>query len=258
MTRQALLLFPFGFAAAAMAVSAADIKWPIHDRTRPMARVVTPGTASTPEQAGKAPSDAIVLFDGKDLSKWVTEKDGAPAGWTVENGYFEVVKGSGSIRTRDGYGDVQLHVEWMSPKPPVGEDQDRGNSGIFLMGRYEVQVLDSYESKTYADGQASALYGQYPPLVNPVRPAGEWQAYDIVFFGPRFDKDGKLLRPARATVLLNGVLTQYNQELTGPTAHKARPPYEAHPDKLPIGLQDHGHPVRFRNIWVRELAAEKP
>ena len=258
MTRHALVLFAFGLAAAAMAVCAADIKWPIHDPTRPMARVVTPGTASTPEQAGKAPSDAIVLFDGKDLSKWVAEKDGAPAGWKVENGYFEVVKGSGSIRTKDGFGDVQLHVEWMAPKPPVGEDQDRGNSGIFLMGKYEVQVLDSYESKTYADGQASALYGQYPPLVNPVRPPGEWQAYDIVFFGPRFDKDGKLLRPARATVFLNGVLTQYNQELTGPTAHKARPPYEAHPDKLPIGLQDHSHPVRYRNLWLRPVVESVP
>ena len=258
MTRNAFRLSAaLGLAGAALAFAAAEMKWPIHDRTRPQPRVVTPGSFSTPEAPGQPPSDAIVLFDGKDLSKWESDKTG-PALWKVENGYFEVVKGKGGIHTKEGFGDVQLHAEWMAPNPPVGKDQDRGNSGIFLMGKYEVQVLDSYESKTYADGQASALYGQYPPLVNPVRPPGEWQAYDIVFFGPRFDKDGKLLRPARATVFLNGVLTQYNQELTGPTTHKARPPYEAHPDKLPLGLQDHSHPVRFRNIWLRPVVEDAP
>jgi hypothetical protein len=240
---------------AAAALGAAEIKWPIHDRTRPQPRVVTPGTGSTQEQPGKAPSDAILLFDGKDLSKWESDKGGSPAAWKVENGYFEVAKGTGGIRTKESFGDCQLHVEWMAPKPPVGEDQDRGNSGVFLMGKYEVQVLDSYQSQTYPDGQASALYGQYPPLVNANRPPGEWQMYDIVFFGPRFDKDGKLTKPAYVTVFLNGLLTQYNVELTGPTAHKARPPYEAHPEKLPIGLQDHNHPVRFRNLWVRPVVA---
>jgi hypothetical protein len=153
----------------------------------------------------------------------------------------------------DGYGDCQLHIEWASPSPAVGEDQDRGNSGVFFHGQYEVQVLDSYQSATYPDGQAGALYGQYPPLVNASRAPGQWQSYDIVFRGPRFDPGGKLLRPARVTVFHNGVLVQENVELTGPTAHKTRPPYKAHPVKGPIALQDHSHPVRFRNIWLREL-----
>jgi hypothetical protein len=149
----------------------------------------------------------------------------------------------------------------MAPDPPVGKGgQDRGNSGVFLMGRYEVQVLDTYgtTNKTYADGQAAALYGQYPPLVNPGRPPGQWQTYDIVFRAPRFDAAGKVLSPARVTVLFNGVLVQDNRELSGPTANKARPPYAAHADKLPLGLQDHSHPVRFRNIWIRELAPAEP
>jgi 3-keto-disaccharide hydrolase len=226
--------------------------WPIHDLDRPMARVVDPGSEAKP------PSDAVVLFEGKDLSKWKSQKDGGPAAWKVEGGYFEVAKGTGGIETRDGFGDCQLHIEWMSPNPPVGESQDRGNSGVYLMGLYEVQVLDSYQSKTYADGQAGALYGQYPPLVNATRKPGEWQSYDIVFDAPRFDKDGKVLRPARVTALLNGVLVQNAQELTGPTAHKARPPYKAHAAKLPLGLQDHSHPVRYRNVWIRELPEEKP
>jgi 3-keto-disaccharide hydrolase len=229
----------------------ARIDWPIHDLGRPMARVVDPGAA------GKAPSDAVVLFDGADLSKWKSQKGGGPAPWKVENGYFEIAKGTGGIETKEGFGDCQLHLEWMSPNPPVGESQDRGNSGVFLMGLYEVQVLDSYQSKTYADGQAGALYGQYPPLVNATRKPGEWQTYDIVFEAPRFEKDGKVTRPARVTALLNGVLVQNAQELTGPTAHKARPPYKAHAAKLPLGLQDHNHPVRFRNIWIRELPEER-
>jgi hypothetical protein len=225
--------------------------WPIHDRTRPAPAAVDPGPAGPP---APAPADATVLFGGKDLSAWRTRKGGGPAGWKVENGYAEVVKGSGDIETVQGFGDCQLHVEWMSPSPAVGEDQDRGNSGVFLMGQYEVQVLDSYRSATYPDGQAAAIYGQYPPLVNASRPPGQWQTYDIAFRAPRFDADGKLLRPARLTVFHNGVLVQDAVELTGPTAHKARPPYKAHTAKLPIALQDHAHPVRFRNIWVRELA----
>jgi hypothetical protein len=228
-------------------------EWAIHDLNRPQPKVVEPVVLSTHSQPGRAPSDAIVLFDGKDLSRWRADKGGGPAGWKVENGYMEVVKGAGGIHTEQGFGDVQLHVEWRTPTPGHGEGQERGNSGVFLMGRYEVQVLDSHGNKTYPDGQASALYGQYPPLVNASRPAGEWQTYDIVFRAPRFAADGSLVRPARATVFHNGVLTQDNQELTGPTAHKARPPYKAHEAKLPIGLQDHGDPVRFRNIWVREL-----
>jgi hypothetical protein len=153
----------------------------------------------------------------------------------------------------DSFGDCQLHVEFAEPNPPKGEDQDRGNSGVFLQGLYEIQVLDSYQSKTYADGQAGAVYGQFPPLVNASRPPGQWQTYDIVFHGPRFDAAGKLLRPAHITVLHNGVLVQDNVEPTGPTGHHKRPPYTAGPDKLPLSLQDHNHPVRYRNIWLREL-----
>ena len=227
--------------------------WAIHDKNRPAPKVVDQATSSTQERAGRPPSDALVLFDGKDLSKWKSQKDGGPAKWKVEKDYFEVVKKTGGIETVQPFGDCQLHVEWASPSPPVGQDQDRGNSGVFLMGQYEVQVLDSYQSATYPDGQAAALYGQFPPLVNATRPPGEWQFYDIIFHGPRFDKDGKVLRPARVTVFHNGVLVQDNQELVGPTTHKARPPYKPHPEKLPIGLQDHDHPVRFRNIWIREL-----
>jgi hypothetical protein len=236
----------------ALAQTQIDTKWSIHDMDRPVPPVVTPGTASTQDSAGQAPSDATVLFDGKDLSKW-QHKDGSAAKWKVESGYFEVVPKTGEIRTREPFGDCQLHVEFREPTPPVGESQERGNSGVFLHGLYEVQVLDSYENRTYADGQASALYGQFPPLVNASRPPGQWQWYDIVFHGPRFDKAGKVLRPARFTVFHNGVLTQDNVELTGPTAHKARPPYQAGPDKLPLALQDHGVAVRYRNIWIREL-----
>jgi hypothetical protein len=229
-----------------------DTKWKIHDPNRPVPPVITPGTSSTQDSPGNPPSDAVVLFDGKDLSKW-QQQDGSPAKWKVENGYVEVVPKTGELRTKEPFGDCQLHVEFREPTPPHGESQERGNSGVFLMGLYEVQVLDSYENKTYADGQASALYGQYPPLVNAARPPGEWQWYDIVFHGPRFDASGKLLRPARFTVFHNGVLVQDNVELTGPTAHGARPPYKVTPEKLPLGLQDHGNPVRYRNIWIREL-----
>jgi len=229
-----------------------DPKWKIHDLDRPVPPVVDPGTSSTQDSPGRPPADATILFDGKDLAKW-QHKDGTPAKWKVENGYAEVVQKTGYIYTKEAFGDCQLHVEFREPAPPHGESQERGNSGVFLMGLYEVQVLDSYENKTYADGQASALYGQYPPLVNASRPPGQWQWYDIVFHGPRFDASGKLLRPARFTVFHNGVLVQDNVELTGPTAHGERPPYKAQPEKLPLALQDHGTPVRYRNIWIREL-----
>jgi hypothetical protein len=214
-----------------------------------MPPVVDPGPAGPP---AAVPADAVVLFDGRDLSGWTTAK-GAPAKWLVKDGYMEVVKGAGSIQTIRGFGDCQLHVEWATPSPAVGSGQNRGNSGVFLMNTYEVQVLDSHESKTYADGMAAALYGHYPPLVNVSRKPGEWQTYDIVFRAPRFDQSGAVMSPARFTVFHNGVLVHDAQELTGPTVHKARPPYKAHADKLPIGLQDHGHPVRFRTIWIREL-----
>lgn len=224
-------------------------KWKPHDRNRPTPPVVDPGTPSTENTVGRPPGDAVVLFDGKDLSKW-SHKDGSPAKWRVADGYFEVVPRTGYLYTRQPFGDCQLHVEFAEPTPPVGEDQDRGNSGVFLMGLYEIQVLDSFKNKTYPDGQAAAVYGQYPPLVNASRPPGQWQSYDIFFHGPRFSEDGKLLRPARVTVLHNGLLVQDNVEIQGPTA--TGKPYEPHAEKLPLALQDHGHPVRFRNIWIRE------
>lgn len=240
----------FAVAIAAQTGRKADLqKWAIHDQARPMPPVVDPGPAGPPVPV---PSDGVVLFGGIDLSEWTNAK-GAPAAWQVRDGYMQVVKDTGSIRTKRGFGDCQLHVEWATPSPAVGSDQDRGNSGVFLMDTYELQVLDSYDSRTYADGMAGAIYGQYPPLVNASRKPGEWQTYDVVFHAPRFDKDGSLLAPARMTVFHNGVLVQDNEELTGPTAHKARPPYKAHAEKMPISLQDHGHPVRYRNIWIREL-----
>lgn len=234
--------------------SRAPSDWEVHDRERPRPMVVSPATSSMPDAPGQAPSDAIVLFGGEadGLAGW-ERSNGDPAPWKVTDGYFEVVPRTGGIQTKQGFGDVQLHVEWSSPSPPDGEDQDRGNSGVFLMETYEVQVLDSYENDTYPDGQAAALYGQYPPLVNAMSAPGEWNTYDIVFRRPRFDADGALVSPAYVTVFHNGVLVQNHEEMTGPSGHRSRPPYEAHPDRLPISLQDHDHPVRFRNIWVREL-----
>ena len=230
-----------------------DSNWIDHDRNRPQPPVVAPATASTQEQAGKPPSDATVLFDGKDLSQWVS-MDGNPTKWVVRDGYMECVKGSGYIRTLQNFGDCQLHVEWTPPVPGEGQGQGRGNSGVFLgLTRYEIQVLDSYQNVTYADGSAGSVYGQYPPLVNACRPPGQWQIYDIIYVAPRFDAEGKLLSPARLTVFQNGVLIQSNVELTGPTGWLDRVPYQPHPEKQPIALQDHGNPVRFRNIWVREL-----
>lgn len=229
-----------------------DPNYPIHDRDRPQPAVVDPGTASTQSVPGRPPADAVVLFDGRDLAKWRHE-DGSAAKWKVGDGWFEVVPKSGYIYTREAFGDCQLHVELAEPDPPNGEDQGRGNSGVFLHGLYEVQVLDSYKSPTYPDGQAAAVYGQFPPLVNASRPPGIWQSYDIIFHGPRFDAAGHLTRPARMTVLHNGVLVQDDVELTGPTGHHQRPPYKAGPEKLPLALQDHGDPVRFRNIWIRAL-----
>ena len=241
-----------GSVAISLAQTQVDTKWKIHDMDRPVPAVVDPGTASTPETPGRAPSDATVLFDGKDLSKW-QHHDGSAAKWKVENGYFEVVPKTGQLYTREPFGDCQLHVEFAEPLPAVGESQERGNSGVFLHNLYEVQVLDSYQNKTYADGQAGAIYGQFPPLVNASRPPGQWQTYDIVFHGPRFESSGKLLRPARITALHNGVLIQDNVEPTGPTGHHVRPPYTPGPEKLPLSLQDHGTLVRYRNIWLREL-----
>ena len=226
------------------------MEYTIHSMDRPQPRVVDPGPYPGMRNP---PSDAIVLFDGRSLDDWHSaDSSGTPARWNVADAYMEVVAGTGNIATKRGFGDVQLHVEFMEP-PAQGEGQARGNSGVFLMGIYEVQVLDSYRNPTYADGAVGAIYGQYPPLVNASRPPGEWQTYDIVFHRPRFDANGGLTSPARMTILFNGVLIQDNAVLTGPTAHKQRPPYAKHPDRLPLILQDHGNPVRFRNIWAREI-----
>ncbi len=223
-------------------------KWHVHDPNRPQPTVVTPGTPAT---SSKAPSDAIVLFDGKDLSKWRTA-DGKPAPWKVQHRIIVCNPKSGDIFTKEEFGDIQLHLEFATPTPPKGESQERGNSGVFLFGRYELQVLDSYHNRTYADGSCASIYGQYPPLVNASRPPGEWQTYDVVFTGPRF-KDGKLETPAYITVFHNGVLVQNHSEILGASGHKILAQYTPHGPKGPIKLQDHGNTTRFRNIWVRPL-----
>jgi hypothetical protein len=233
-------------------------RWKSNDINRPRPAEITPPAQALP---APAPSDAIVLFDGHDLSRWELVRGGA-ADWKVERGYMEVVNGpgvidlklpgSGAIRTKESFGDMQLHVEWASPNPPRGVAQDRGNSGVYLMGRFEVQVLDSYKrADTYADGQAGAIYGQYPPLANPVRPPGEWQAYDILFRAPRYAADGTLTEAPRVTVILNGIVVQNNEVLRGArsTQNGATPVTQG-----PVQLQEHHHPVRYRNIWVRRLA----
>jgi hypothetical protein len=232
----------------ALAQSGPKKDWPVHSLDRPLPAVVDPGPPGPP---APVPSDAIVLFDGTGLSGWTGEK-GGPARWRMENGYMEVAAGTGSIKTVQGFGDCQLHVEWASPAEVTGEGQDRGNSGVYLMDTYEVQVLDCYNNTTYADGTAAAIYGQYPPLVNACRKPGEWQTYDIIFHAPRFGADKKLVAPARITVLHNGVLVQDNVTILGPTTQD-KPEYAWHPDRMPIQLQDHNHPVRYRNIWLREI-----
>jgi len=226
--------------------------WNIHDPERPLPPVVDPGPEPDGAVIAQVPSDAIMLFDGSDLGKWESSR-GGPAPWGVENGYAEITRRSGAIRTLLLFGDCQLHVEYRLPDPPSGEGQNRGNSGIFLQDIYEVQVLDSYENITYADGMMGALYGQFPPMVNACRPPGTWQSLDIVFRRPRFDVEGGLLEPVVFTVFHNGVLIHDHAELVGPTVWQQRPPYEAHADRLPISIQDHGDPVRFRSIWVRDL-----
>ena len=207
--------------------------------------LVTPG-----ETAADPPSDATILFAGTDLSAF--ENAGS---WKVEHGVATV--GKKSIRTKEAFGDCQIHVEFKTPTPPKGNGQGRGNSGIYIMGRYEVQVLDSYENETYYDGQAAALYKQSPPLVNASRPPGQWQTYDIIFERPHFDENGSLVKPAYATVLHNGVAVQVHQELRGNTSFNKRSRYDAHPDRLPISIQNHNNPVQFRNIWVRDLELDR-
>jgi hypothetical protein len=224
----------------------------------PVPKVVTAGKTND-----LPPSDAIVLFDGKNLDQWVSVKNPqSPAGWTVANGVFTVKKGTGNIQTKQSFGDYQLHIEWQIPEKITGEGQARGNSGLFLASTgegdagYELQVLDSYNNKTYTNGQAGSIYKQHRPLVNSMRKPGEWNVYDIVFTAPRFKEDGSVFTPARVTVLHNGVLIQNNTELRGPTQYIGLPEYRKAHGKSQIKLQDHGdpsEPISFRNIWIREL-----
>jgi len=245
--RAAVLFFATTMSAGAQV----STKWPQHSMDRPEPPVVEPGPFKA---SASPPADAIVLFDGRSLANWRSaDSANLPARWKLADGYMEVAAGTGSISTKQAFGDVQLHLEWRAPTPAKGEGQERGNSGVILMGLYEVQVLDSYHNRTYADGSAGAVYGQFPPLVNASRPPGEWQTYDIVFHRPRFDRAGLVELPARMTVFHNGVLIQDDVQLSGPTAHQTRPPYRHHADALPLTLQDHGDPVRYRNIWIRKL-----
>ncbi|KQN72126.1 hypothetical protein ASE90_02475 [Sphingomonas sp. Leaf67] len=225
-------------------------QWKVHDADRPTPTVVTPAA-----QPGGAPSDAIVLFDGRSTDAWSPK--GTP--WPVKDGVMTVPprgpggKGGGDLVSKQSFGDVQLHLEFRSPNPPTKTSQDRGNSGIWFMQRYEVQILDGYQNPTYADGTVGAVYGFKPPLVNASRKPGEWQTYDVVFERPRFAADGSLVRPAYVTAILNGVVVQNHQAMLGTTIWRQIAKYEAHGDAAPIQLQDHDSPVSFRNIWVRPL-----
>lgn len=222
--------------------------WEVHDMERPQPPAVDPGHPGTQDATGKAPSDAVVLFDG-------TKTDAIQTKWPVnEAGELVITKGTGGFKTSQAFGDVQLHLEWFVPESEAkNSGQGRGNSGIYFMGQYELQVLETKENKTYPDGMAGSIYGQFPPLANPGRGIGKWQTYDVIFRAPRFNEDGSVKEPARITALLNGVLVQDNQELMGRASHKKRTSYKAHADKLPLTLQNHGQTVHYRNIWVREL-----
>jgi hypothetical protein len=229
--------------------------WAIHDRNRPQPVRVAPGTFSTAEQPGQPPADAIVLFDGTpaSLGRWISnKKEGGPAQWVIRDGALECVAKTGDIRTVDEFGDCQLHIEWAAPRRVEGSSQGRGNSGIFLLGLVEIQILDNYENPTYADGFAASVYGVNPPLANALRAPGEFQMIDIVFRRPVYDGD-RVLDPGYVTVFCNGVLVQDHTPLEGPTGHMRRTKAGPLPAKGPLKLQDHGNPVRFRNIWYRPL-----
>lgn len=229
--------------------------WAVHDMNRPQPTRVEPGTFSSQATPGKPPSDAIVLFGGveADLSKWQSAKNPAEATkWIVQDGALLCVPKSGYIRTKEEFGDCQLHLEWAAPAKIEGSGQGRGNSGIYLMGRYEVQILDSYDNQTYFDGQCGAIYKEQPPSVNVSRKPGEWQSFDILFTAPRFHEDGTLLKPGFVTVLHNGVLVHNHFELLGITSYVEPAKYSKHNEKEPLLIQFHGNPVRFRNIWIRE------
>jgi hypothetical protein len=228
-----------------------DTEYCVHDPDRPKPPSVEPGGATTTPP----PSDATVLFDGTDLGRWEGADGGDPA-WTIRDGSVTVEPGAGDIRTTESLGDCQLHLEWAAPAAVSGDGQGRGNSGVFLMDRYEIQVLDNHDNPTYADGYAGAVYGQFPPLVNACREPGAWQSYDILWRGPRFDGD-EVERPARMTVFHNGMVVQDGTDLLGPTTHRDVLDYEPHSPAAPLRLQDHGDRVRFRNIWYRPLSVPR-
>ena len=228
--------------------------WRVHDIDRPSPPVVTPATGSTQAAAGRPPSDAVILFDGSNLDAWEGAREGGAAPWKlVEGGAVEIAPRTGNIRTKQHFGTCQLHVEWRAPTEIHADSQGRGNSGVFLMGLYEVQVLDGYDNPTYADGLTGAIYGQYPPLANASVPPGSWHTFDIVFEAPVYE-GGAIASPATLTVFHNGVLAHLRQPVQGPTKHRALASYdEEHGPQGPVVLQDHGDPVRFRNIWIRRL-----
>ena len=244
--RPTLITLVFALATSALGQIPDLDNWQVHDSDRLQPPIVEPrGISVLPP-----PSDAVVLFDGTGISMW-EHADGSEASWHVRDGYMEVRESAGPIRTKQSFGDIQLHIEWNAPNSGTG--QNSGNSGVFFMGMYEVQILNSHDNPTYPDGQAAAIYGQYPPMVNASMPPGSWQSYDISFRRPHFDMDGHLTNPAVITIFHNGVLVHDQAVLTGPTSHNSRPPYKAHADRLPIMLQDHREPTRYRNIWVRQL-----
>ncbi len=245
MKKTVMLLSAFSFALSVSAQRTGDPK--LSEYYEPVPPVVTPGkTQADP------PSDAIVLFNGKDFASWKSDK-GGDIKWTLGENAMTVAGGAGGISTKEGFGDCQLHIEWRTPAVVKGDGQGRGNSGIFFMGKYELQVLDNYENKTYVNGQAGSIYKQLVPMVNACRPPGEWQTYDVIFTAPRFYDNGILKSPARITVIHNGVLVQNNATLWGGTEYIGSPEYKKHSDKEPIALQDHGNPVSYRNIWIRPL-----
>ena len=230
--------------------------WCVHDQNRPQPKVVAPLPESELAAKAKAPADAVILFDGTEasLAKWCSDKNpNEPTKWIVNKGCLECVPKSGYVRTKEEFGDCQLHVEWAAPSVIESESQGRGNSGVFLMRRYEIQVLDCHNNPTYPDGTTAAIYGQYPPLVNACRKPGEWHVYDIIWEGPRFDSRGSVVRSPAVTVLHNGVVVHHHAVLIGPTTHRKIDPWVAHPPVGALELQDHGNPVRYRNIWYRPL-----
>ena len=224
-------------------------KWKVHDIDRPTPKQITPGALPM-----NPPSDAIILFDGKNTDQWTfkAKRPDAPKSWKVENGYMEIAAGAGDAVTKEKFGDMQLHIEWASPSEILGNSQMRGNSGVIVMSRYEIQVLDSWENPTYADGQAGAIYGQWSPLVNAIKKRGDWNYYDIFWEAPKFEGE-KLVKNPYVTMMHNGVMLHHHQKVVAPMAHRTVAPFKAHGAEEPLMLQDHNEPVRYRNIWARKI-----